>query len=204
MTKRVNIRSSTRLFWLVLLFFGAVFVAKGTTFARLSVSQMSQRAAAIIRARCLANTVVEVSGEIWTLTTFDVQEIWRGAVPVRITVRLLGGTTRNVASHVAGVPRFRPGEQVILFLASTKHFPSASSQGDFSVVSWQQGTFRIQRDRGTGEELASQDTGGYSTFDPASRRFVANGGVRMPVALFHAQVTSANDGTIKDALERAH
>jgi hypothetical protein len=197
MTKRVNIRSSTRLSVLVLLFFGTVFVAKGTTFARLSISQMSQAAGAIVRAQCVANTVVEVSGEIWTLTTIDVRETWRGAVPARITVRLLGGTTRNLTSHVAGIPRFRPGEQVILFLAGTKH-------GDFSVVSWQQGTFRIQRDRGTGEEIASQDTGAYLTFDPASRRFVANDAVRMPVALFHAQVTSANEGTIKGALERAH
>lgn len=183
----ICIRSSVRRFWLVFMFLGTVFVAKGTTFARLSISQMSQAASAIVRAQCVANMVVEVSGEIWTVTTFDVLETWRGAVPERITVRLLGGTSGNLTSHVAGIPRFRPGEQVILFLSPTK-------DGDFSVVSWQQGTFRIQRDRSTGEELASQDTGGYFTFDPASHRFLANGAVRMPVALFHAQVISALEG----------
>lgn len=189
MTKRadIRIRSRARIFCLVLPLLGTAFVAKGTTFARLSISQMSQAASAIVRAQCVANTVVEVSGEIWTLTTFDVQETWRGAVSARITVRLLGGTSGNVTSHVAGIPRFRPGEDVILFLSRTNY-------NDFSVVSWQQGTFRIQRDRGTGEELASQDTGGYVIFDPVSRRFLANGAVRMPVELFHAQVRSALEG----------
>ena len=194
MSKQSHIRGSAKLSWMVLLFLGTVFVAKGTTFARLSISQMTQAASAIVRARCVANSAVEVSGEIWTLTTFDVQETWRGALPARITVRLLGGTSGNLTSHVAGIPRFRPGEQVILFLARTKHFLATTNGGDFSVVSWQQGTFRIQRDRGTGEELASQDTGAYITFDPASRRFLANGAIRMPVALFHAQVTSALEG----------
>jgi hypothetical protein len=196
MTNRVDIRicSTARLFLLVLLFLGTVFVSKGTTFARLSISQMSQAASAIVRAQCVANTVVVVSGEIWTLTTFDVQETWRGAVPARITVCLLGGTSGNLTSHVAGIPRFRPSEQVILFLAPTKHFLASTNGGDFSVVSWQQGTFRIHRDRGTGEELASQDTGAYFTFDPESRRFLADGAVRMPVALFHAQVISALEG----------
>jgi hypothetical protein len=191
MNKKTDFPSSAQISWLLLLFLGFPFIARGTTFARLSISQMSQRASAIVRAQCVASTVVEVSGEIWTLTTFDVQEIWRGAAPSRITVRLLGGTSGNLTSHVAGIPRFRPGEQVILFLSPMKHF---SGPGEFSVVSWQQGTFRIQRDRGTGEELASQDTGGYFTFDPVSHRFSANGAVRMPVALFHAQVRSALEG----------
>jgi hypothetical protein len=199
MTKRADIRSSARLLGLVLLFLGTDSVAKGTTFARLSISQMSQTATAIVRAQCLANTVVQISGEIWTLTTFDVQETWRGAVPARITVRLLGGTIRNLTSRVAGSPRFRPGEEVILFLAPTNHFISPTrhslARGDFSVVSWQQGTFRIHRDRGTGEELASQDSGSYVTFDPASRRFLANDAVRMPVALFHSRVRSALEGS---------
>ena len=199
MNNRANIRSGARPFLLVLLFLGTVFTAQGTTFARLTISEMSQKASAIVRARCVANRVVEVSGEIWTLTTFDVKKTWRGAVPDRITVRLLGGTSGNLTSHVAGIPRFRPGEEVILFLSPTRHSVASANPGDFSVVSWQQGTFRIRRDRGTGEELASQDTGRYSTFDPASRRFVTNGAVRMPVALFHAQVMSAIEGAIKGA-----
>jgi hypothetical protein len=198
MNKRTDIGGSARCFWLVLMLLGIAFAAKGTTFARLSISQMSQTASAIVRARCLANTVVEVSGEIWTLTTFEVEETWRGAAPARITVSLLGGTIGNLTSRVAGIPRFRPGEQVILFLAPTKRFlvptkHSLAPEG-FSVVSWQQGTFRIRRDRGTGEELASQDTGSYLTFDPASDRFVANGATSMPVELFHSRVISALEG----------
>ena len=40
MTKRADIRRSTRFFRLLLMFLGTPFVAKGTTFARLSISQL--------------------------------------------------------------------------------------------------------------------------------------------------------------------
>ena len=90
-------------------------------------------------ARCIAAGAIWDSGEIWTRTTFEVAETWRGASGSQvIAVRLLGGTLGNISSRVSGIPRFQPGEEAVLFLE-----PSAN--GDFSIVSWQQGTFRIRR-----------------------------------------------------------
>jgi len=82
------------------------------------------------------------------------------------------------------VPRFAPGEELVLFLVRT---PAQ----DFSIVSWVQGTFRIGRDRTTDEEIVTQDTAAFAVFDPASQRFEATGIRRMPVGAFHSLVIAS-------------
>jgi len=158
--------------------------AAATTLARMSVAQMSRTAPVIVRARCLENWTGWDAGEIWTLTSFEVQEMWRGSAPGRITVRLLGGRAGNLTSSVSGVPRFRVGEEVVLFLEPTP-------RGDFTVVSWQQGTFRIRRDAPTGQESVTQDTASFPTFDSATRRYEASGIRNLPVEIFRARVDAA-------------
>jgi hypothetical protein len=158
--------------------------ATATTLAHMSVEQMSQTAQVIVRARCLENATVWDAGEIWTLTSFEVEEVWRGPEPTRITVRLLGGRVGNLTSSVSGVPRFRPGEDVVLFLEATQ-------RGDFSVVSWEQGTFRIAREAATGRENVTQDTASFATFDPATRKFDATGIRKLPLETFRARVEAA-------------
>jgi len=134
-------RRAIQVFLLLLLFAAATALAEATTFLRMSLAQMSGSARMIVRARCLAVGAIWDSGEIWTRTTFEVAETWRGASGSRlIAVRLLGGTLGNISSRVSGIPRFQPGEEAVLFLE-----PSAN--GDFSIVSWQQGTFRIPATR---------------------------------------------------------
>jgi len=153
----------------------------------MSVAKMTQAAQLVVRAQCVANSTGWDGGEIWTFTSFAVEDAWKGApsgAAQQLTVRLLGGSVGNLSSTVSGVPRFRPGEEVILFLQST-------ARGDYSIVSWVQGTFRIRRDIGTGGESATQDTAALATFDPATRRFEAGGIVRMPVDFLHAQVDAA-------------
>jgi len=155
-----------------------------TTLARMSLGKMSQTAKAIVRARCLANETGRDAGEIWTFTSFEIQETWRGDVASHIVVRLLGGKLGAVTSTVSGVPRFRPGEEVVLFLEPTP-------RGDFSIVSWEQGTFRIRRDVLTNEEYVTQDTASLETFDPATRQFSTAGIHRMPLHLLREHVDAA-------------
>ena len=158
--------------------------AQATTLLRMSVEQMTGKAQAIVRARCLGNSTRWEEGEIWTFASFDVKEAWLGATAPRITVRLLGGRAGDLTSSVSGVPRFQPGEEVILFLEPT-------GRGDFSVVSWQQGTFRIRRGASPGGEAVTQDTAASSTFDPAAQRFAAGGIRSMPLGAFRARVQAA-------------
>ena len=123
----------------------------------------------------------------WTFTSFAIEETWKGAPPgaaAQITVRLLGGSVGNLTSTVSGVPRFHPGEAVILFLEPTP-------RGDFSIVSWVQGTFRIRRDPRTGDEIAVQDTAAFDAFNPATHRFESPAVRDLSVAACSAQVKSA-------------
>jgi len=173
--------------WFVLALLAA-FAADATTIARMSLAQMAQAAPLIVRARCAGNSVAFDAGEIWTFTSFQVEETWRGEASSQIVVRLLGGTMRNITSHVSGVPRFRPGEDVVLFLEPT-------ARGDFSVLSWEQGTFRISSDAAGVQAYVTQDTASFATFDPATRRFQATGIRHMPLESFHAQVAAAIQST---------
>jgi hypothetical protein len=154
---------------------------------RMSLAQISQAAQAIIRARCISNSTRWNAGEIWTFTSFEIEEIWSGSAPAQISVRLLGGRVGDITSTVSGVPRFSPGEEVVLFLEPT-------ARGDFSIVSWEQGTFRIRRDARTGDEVAVQDTAAFPVFDPGTRRFETIGIRNLPIATFRSRVDAAISG----------
>ena len=156
-----------------------------TSLERMSVAQIARSARLIVRVECVANFTSWDAGEVWTFTSFEIESSWKGAPPAaRITVRLLGGRVGNLTSSVSGVPRFRPGEKVVLFL-------EPSSRGDFSVVSWMQGTFRIRRDARTGKESVTQDTAAFATFNPGKRQFENSGVQGLALDTFRAQVSAA-------------
>lgn len=154
--------------WLVCAVLIAGAAANATTLVRMTVREMTQAAELVVRARCVENVAKWDAREIWTFTTFEIEEAWKGSPPREIVVRLLGGTTAELTSSVDGAPRFHAGEEVVLFLAST-------GRGDYSVVSWMQGTFRVARERETGRASATQDTAAFATFDPVTRQFVVSG-----------------------------
>jgi hypothetical protein len=158
-----------------------------TTLERMSVAKMTQSSQLVVRAQCVANSSAWDGGEIWTFTSFEVEDAWKGApsgAARHVIVRLLGGSVGNLSSTVSGAPRFRPGEEVILFLQPT-------SRGDFSIVSWVQGTFRIRRDTRSGAEIVVQDTAAFDTYDPAARQFSAEGIRNLSVAALRMRVQSA-------------
>ena len=156
-----------------------------TTLKRMSVADLSRAAHTVVRARCIANSTRWDAGEIWTFTTFDVEETWKGSAAAQITVRLLGGKAGSLTSTVSGVPRFAPGEELVLFLELT---PAQ----DFSIVSWMQGTFRIGHDRTTDEETVTQDTAAFPVFDSASQGFESSGIRKMPVGSLHSLVIASD------------
>lgn len=171
----------------LILLFSALLLcpsAGATTFARMSIDEMSHAAPMIVRAKCMANEVGMEEGEIWTFTAFELQETWRGGAPTHFTVRLLGGRLGNLTSTVSGVPRFQVGEEVVLFLLP-------APRGNFSIVSWEQGTFRIRRDLRRNEEIVTQDTALFPTLDPSTRQFESSGIRRQPLNLFRARVEAA-------------
>jgi hypothetical protein len=155
-----------------------------TTLAHMSVAKLTHASSLILRARCVENSVAWDAGEIWTFSTYEPAEVWKGSAQSRVRVRLLGGRLGNLTSNVSGVPRFRTGEDVVLFLAPTP-------RGDFSVVSWVQGTFRIHHNQRTGEDTVTQDSASFDTFDPSTRQFTVSGIRNVPLQEFRSQVAAA-------------
>jgi hypothetical protein len=158
--------------------------AAPTTLAHMSVAKLTQASRLIVRARCVDNIAAWDAAEIWTFSTFEPSEIWKGSSPQRVSVRLLGGRVGNLTSNVSGVPRFKAGEEVVLFLAPT-------TRGDFSVVSWVQGTFRIHQDPRSATETVTQDSASFDTFDPSTKKFTASGIRDLPLDELRAQVAAA-------------
>jgi hypothetical protein len=166
---------------------GTMATAGATTLLRMSLSRLSQTAQVIVRARCVGSAASWDAGEIWTFLSFDAEEVWKGSPPARFTVRMLGGQVGNLTSSVSGVPRFSVGADVVLFLEPTP-------QGDFTIVGWQQGTFRVLRDFRTGEESVTQDSAAFATFDPVARQFRVEGIRKMPLTEFRDRVADSLSG----------
>jgi hypothetical protein len=157
--------------------------ARATTFKRMDLDELAATASVIARVRCVAAESRWEGGHIWTFTTFEVVETLKGKLQGRITVRLVGGKVGHLISTVDGAPRFRSGEDAVLFLEPVQH-------GEMTVVSWAQGTFRIQRDA-AGRETVTQDTSSIGLFNAATRRFEPGGVRHMPLTQFRQRVSEA-------------
>ena len=143
-------------------------VARATTLVHLQFQELVSYSNAIARVQCLGSDVRMENGEIWTDTRFRVNESEKGYLPASIVVRQPGGKLQNMHSHVEGSPKFRPGEEVFLFLLG-------KPGRQFNVVGWSQGTFRIHRDPRTGVESVTQDSAEMPVFDSETQAFRKTG-----------------------------
>lgn len=168
---------------LVLLALTAAF-AEGTTLARLRFEDLARQSSAVARLHCLGSDFHWERGELWTETRFLVLERNKGSLPGIVTVRTIGGIAGHLHAHVDGVPVFRSGEEVYLFLWEKPGEP-------YRVLGWAQGTFRIAQDAQSGIETLTQDSALAPLFDPRTRAF-RHGGIRkLPVAIFQLKLRKA-------------
>src|SRR5258707_15781592 len=77
-----------------------------TTLERLSLDQLTAAADATARVRCTSAQSRWESGQIWTVTTFDVLETMKGTLPRKITVTLPGRRVAHLTAIVHGAPKF--------------------------------------------------------------------------------------------------
>jgi hypothetical protein len=157
---------------------------RATTLARLSLDQLAGAADGVARVRCAAAESRMENGNIWTITTFDVIEAMKGNLPAQVAVRLPGGKVGHLTAAVDGTPKFRLGEEAVVFLEDTR-------TGGYSVAGWVEGTFRITRDAASRSEMVTQDSSGFAVFDSATRTFRTGGIRKMPMELFRARLAAA-------------
>jgi hypothetical protein len=164
----------------------AVFLAvqlNATTLVRMDLNALAHSAEIIVRARCIHSEARWESQSIWTFDDFAVLEVFKGASPQTLRVRLPGGRVDHLEVKVEGVPKFASGEEAVLFVERT-------SAGDYGMTSWAQGTFRIHRES-KGDARLTQDTSHFAVFDPQTRRFATTGIRNLPMNDFREQLARA-------------
>lgn len=149
-----------------------------TTLRRMELGQLAAAAKVVVRAKCLGGESRWEHGEIWTETRFATLEAFKGQPPAEFTTRLLGGRVGAIESLVDGVPRFQPGEEVVLFLVP-------SSARDYTIAAWKEGTFRVRRNL-AGQAVVTQDAAAPALYDRPTRAFRSSGVRRLPLPAFRA------------------
>jgi len=136
-------------------------LARASIVRLLNIEDLAGRADRIFAGRCVdvRESYDPALGQHVTYTTFEVSRAVKGGVRGRITIRSLGGADADPSrpDPIASVPRFRVGEDVVLFL-----YPD-SRNGLTSPVGFGQGKFRIVKDK-LGREIALNATGNRTLF----------------------------------------
>lgn len=124
--------------------------ARGSQVRLVNLEQMTERAERIFAGRCIESAVVldpAVGREI-TVSRFAVERAAKGDLGDTVSVRMIGGD--DAAGGTAGLPRFRVGDEVVLFLYGE------SALGLSSPVGLGQGRFKVVNDK-LGRPVAVND-----------------------------------------------
>ncbi len=112
--------------------------AQGLVMELLPLQELTRRVDLVVRGRVVSQSAArEAPGkDIWTTTTLRVVQTLKGpSVPETLRFRQIGGTVDGVTEMIPGDAAFRPGEEVIVFLARTPRglVLYGFSQGKFTV-----------------------------------------------------------------------
>lgn len=127
----------TLIVWCVALTLATLPVT-ASTFVALSDAELVKGADAIVQGKIvrLESSWNESGTLIVTDAVVKVRETLRGAAPRLVTVRTAGGEVGDYGVEAVGFPKFRQGEQVILFLDQKPDAPAR-------VLGYQQGHWEI-------------------------------------------------------------
>ncbi|HYI13613.1 MAG TPA: hypothetical protein VEK57_31520 [Thermoanaerobaculia bacterium] len=97
-------------------------------------------AASIVLGRVVSQEARWDAARNWILTysTFQVEKTMKGFPAQQITIVTPGGTVGTVAQDVVGVPRFREGEDHLLFVRNSQAGPT--------VLYFEQGAYRVVKE----------------------------------------------------------
>jgi len=127
-------------------------------------------ASAIVMGKCVAQESRWDDSRNWILTysTFRIEKTLKGQPAERITIVTPGGTVGHITQDVIGVPKFREGEENVVFVKNSQAGPT--------VAYLEQGNYRLRRsgiDRVVEPSVTSAvlvDTGRGTVVRPESPR----------------------------------
>jgi hypothetical protein len=136
-------------------------VALATTVQKLTLQELTKKSNAIVVATVEDAVSSWDAGhkEIYTFYTLRVTQGVKGsAKDATITIRQIGGTVDNIASIVPGMPSFKKGEEVVVFLtqkdAAGYPWVMGLQQGKYSITTGKDGVKKVRNDL-AGTELLS-------------------------------------------------
>src|SRR6266480_4821591 len=116
MTNRLNIAAG------IVCVIAGLFLstAKATTVIAPTFEEMADRVDLVFVGKVVGSRAewrsVGTDRVIFTLVEFETAEVLKGNAGVTVTLQFLGGTVGGGTLEVADVPRFNPGERVVLFV----------------------------------------------------------------------------------------
>jgi len=95
-----------------------------------------------------------INGErsIVTLVSFDVAAVHKGRAGKSITLQFLGGAIGDVTFDVAAMPKFQPGERVVLFVEK-------NGENISPLIGVYHGRFSLRKDSATGRDIVFKHDG---------------------------------------------
>lgn len=167
-----------------------VNLAGATTVQKFTVSDLAKKSESIVLARVEDETARMEPGskEIYTYVTLRVLEGVKGSKRSDhaknpkggeefITIRQLGGSVGNLISVVPGMPTFRKGEEVVVFLSQKDRY------GYPWVMGLQQGKYTVTTDE-QGFKQVRNELDGLTTMNQDGTKVEANSVTKQPLASF--------------------
>lgn len=126
--------------------------ATATTVLKLSMKDLAKKSDAVVLARVEDEVArYDTDKEIYTYVTLRVLDpVKNSRKDDLITIRQLGGVVDHIASIVPGMPTFKRGEEVVVFLSQKDRagYPwvMGLQQGKYSVRADENGTMRVRNE----------------------------------------------------------
>lgn len=114
-----------------------------------NLSELAAEADSVFVGQVTGERVAWLDGEgsvIMTHWTMTVKDLWKGQKIETITISEIGGTIGDITCAVAGAPRYKVGERVVVF---AKKDPVGQNR----TYGWTQGQFGVFKDALTGDDL---------------------------------------------------
>ena len=149
-------------------------VARATTVRRVNTAELAQLSQVIVQGTVVANEVVYDEGpngpaNVRTITTIEVTRSLKGDVDATVTVAGFGGQVGNFIYNWPGVPKFKVGDETIVFLTkppadqgNLKSLFAAldtNGAGHLMVVGFEQGRLSVTQDSELGTVVSCTDEG---------------------------------------------
>jgi hypothetical protein len=161
----------------------------GATLEKLSLADMIGKSTAIIRARVGDVQTARRGNLIYSFSSVEVLEQWKGSLSATMKVAVPGGVYGGYSQEFSGAPALQPGSEYVLFLWT-------GTSGLNQVIGLSQGVFTLRKNE-AGEMIAHRAASGETVLDPKTGQPVEDKALTLLLGELRDRVQSALGATSK-------